>query len=99
MRHLLWILVAALLVADYQQQQHPFPQRVSTREAYRQLKYGDTWMRVYLQTGRTLVLIPPKGWVEVTGYSLPSPGVGCGATPGGMPIFAGCQYVKARAPQ
>jgi hypothetical protein len=82
LRHLLWIPVAALLVADARHQNpYGFPPRV-----YRQFKYGDTWMRVELFTGRTTVLIAPKGWVTVKGIYLPPPEAGRGAVPLGAPV-------------
>jgi hypothetical protein len=69
-------VVAALLVADFRHQNgYGIPQ------PYRQFKYGDTWARVYLLTGRTLVLVRTRGWVEVRGSVLPPPDAGLGAFP------------------
>lgn len=70
MRYLSRFVVVVLLTLDY-----GFPW------FYRQLKYGDTWIRVELMTGRTSVLVNSKGWVSVKGVNLPPPSAGLGAFP------------------
>ena len=56
-------------------------------KAIRQFKYGDTWVRVHLITGKTEVLVAknpmgvPSGWRRITGTQLPPPDVGRGASP------------------
>ena len=60
-------------------------------KAIRQFKYGDTWVRVHLITGKTEVLVGnnpmgvPSGWRTFTGTQLPPPDIGRGASPASAP--------------
>jgi hypothetical protein len=74
-RFLLWLVVGALIVGDITH----FP--LGALLPYREFRYGETWMRVQLFTGKTTVLIAPKGWVPVTGWKLPPPEAGRDAWP------------------